>query len=44
MKTLLLSTCLALATSAALAQVAVGQPAPAFTATDTSGKTVSLAS
>ena len=28
---------------AALAAAAVGQPAPAFTATDTSGKTVSLA-
>lgn len=44
MKTLLLTTCLLLATSAALAQVAVGQPAPVFTATDTSGKPVSLAS
>jgi len=32
-----------LAASAALAQAVVGQPAPAFTATDASGKAVSLA-
>lgn len=31
------------ATGASLAQVSVGQPAPAFTATDASGKAVSLA-
>jgi peroxiredoxin len=30
-------------TGSCLAQVAVGQPAPAFTATDTAGKTVTLA-
>ena len=34
---------LAFAASAALAAATVGQPAPAFTAIDTSGKTVSLA-
>ena len=34
---------LAFATSVALAAATVGQPAPAFTAIDTSGKTVSLA-
>lgn len=34
---------LALSASAALAVATVGQPAPAFTATDTSGKAVSLA-
>lgn len=34
---------LTLATGAALAAATVGQPAPAFTASDTSGKTVSLA-
>jgi len=44
MKKLLLSTCLLLTLGTAGAQVAVGQPAPAFTATDTSGKAVSLAS
>jgi peroxiredoxin len=44
MRTVLLTTCLLLAVGAAGANVAVGQPAPAFTATDTSGKTVSLAS
>lgn len=44
MKTALLCTFLLLAVGTAAAQVAVGQPAPAFTATDTSGKTVSLAS
>lgn len=40
-----LTTTLALATQAALATTTatLGQPAPAFTATDTSGKTVSLA-
>jgi peroxiredoxin len=43
MKQLLVATLLACATSAALAAATVGQPAPAFTATDTSGKTVSLA-
>lgn len=37
------STALALACGAALAQATVGQPAPAFTATDTAGKAVSLA-
>ncbi|MBK6469817.1 MAG: thioredoxin family protein [Betaproteobacteria bacterium] len=43
MKSFLLATGLALAASAALANATVGQPAPAFTATDTSGKAVSLA-
>jgi peroxiredoxin len=43
MKSFLLATTLALAASAAFATATVGQPAPAFTATDTSGKTVSLA-
>ncbi len=43
MKSLLLATTLALAASAAFATATVGQPAPAFTATDASGKTVSLA-
>ncbi len=43
MKHLFAATLLALASSAALANVTVGQPAPNFTATDTSGKTVSLA-
>ena len=43
MKQLLAATLLACATSAALAAATVGQPAPAFTATDTSGKAVSLA-
>ena len=43
MKQLLVATLLACAASAALAAATVGQPAPAFTATDTSGKTVSLA-
>lgn len=42
MKQLLVATLLACAASAALAAT-VGQPAPAFTATDTSGKSVSLA-
>ena len=37
------ATTLGLFTGAALANATVGQPAPAFTATDTSGKTVSLA-
>ncbi len=43
MKSCLLATALALATSAVFAAATVGQPAPAFTATDASGKTVSLA-
>ena len=47
MKQLLIASTLASAlifgTGAALAVASVGQPAPAFTATDTSGKTVSLA-
>jgi len=43
MKSLLLATTLALTTSAAFATATVGQPAPAFTAVDASGKTVSLA-
>ncbi|MBA4178636.1 MAG: thioredoxin family protein [Leptothrix sp. (in: Bacteria)] len=38
-----LAACGLLATGAAFAVAAVGQPAPAFTATDVSGKTVSLA-
>lgn len=42
MKQLLVATLLACVASAALAAT-VGQPAPAFTATDTSGKSVSLA-
>ncbi|MCY7314405.1 MAG: thioredoxin family protein [Rubrivivax sp.] len=40
---LLIATTLFTAAGAALATAAVGQPAPAFSATDTSGKTVSLA-
>jgi peroxiredoxin len=43
MKQLLAASVLALASSVALANATVGQPAPNFTATDTSGKTVSLA-
>jgi len=43
MKQLLVATLLACVASAALAAATVGQPAPTFTATDTSGKTVSLA-
>jgi peroxiredoxin len=43
MKHLFAAGLLALASSAALANATVGQPAPNFTATDTSGKTVSLA-
>ena len=39
----LAATTLALASAAALAAATVGQPAPAFTAKDTHGKTVSLA-
>jgi len=39
----LAATALALAATAALAAATVGQPAPAFTAKDTTGKTVSLA-
>lgn len=42
-KTCLTATALAVACGSASAQAVVGQPAPAFTATDTSGKTVSLA-
>lgn len=38
-----LAAALAIASPAALASAAVGQPAPAFTATDTSGRSVSLA-
>jgi peroxiredoxin len=43
MKPFLLATTMAFAASAAFATATVGQPAPAFTATDTSGKTISLA-
>jgi AhpC/TSA family len=43
LKTLFATTALSLATSAALAAAAIGQPAPAFSAVDTAGKTVSLA-
>lgn len=43
MKSLLTATALAVLAGTAGAQAVVGQPAPAFTATDTSGKTVSLA-
>jgi peroxiredoxin len=43
LKTLFAATTLTLACGLALAQATVGQPAPAFTATDTSGKAVSLA-
>ena len=43
LKTLFVSTALSLATSAAMAAAAIGQPAPAFSALDTTGKTVSLA-
>lgn len=43
LKTLFATTALSLAASAALAAAAIGQPAPAFSAVDTSGKTVSLA-
>ena len=39
----LVATTLALAATAALANATVGQPAPAFTATDAAGKSVSLA-
>lgn len=39
----LAATTLALAATAAFAQATVGQPAPAFSVTDTAGKTVSLA-
>jgi hypothetical protein len=42
-KTSLILAASLLATSAALAQAVVGQPAPAFTATDATGKAVSLA-
>lgn len=44
MRITLLAVGLMLAAGTACANLAVGQPAPAFTATDTSGKTVSLAS
>ena len=40
---LLVAASLALAATAALASATVGQPAPAFTAVDTAGKSVSLA-
>ena len=43
MKPFLIAAALALATSSALAAATVGQPAPAFSAVDTAGKTVSLA-
>jgi peroxiredoxin len=43
MKSFLFAATMALAASAAHATATVGQPAPAFTATDTRGKTVSLA-
>jgi peroxiredoxin len=43
MKQAFVTTLLALAASAAMAQANVGQPAPAFTAVDTAGKAVSLA-
>jgi peroxiredoxin len=39
----LIAAALALAAGTAFGNAAVGQPAPAFTATDTNGKTVSLA-
>lgn len=43
MKRLLITWAAAAASSAAMAAAVVGQPAPAFTAVDTAGKTVSLA-
>ena len=43
LKQLVCASALALAASSALAVASVGQPAPAFTAQDASGKTVSLA-
>lgn len=43
MKQFCITAALALAATAALATASVGQPAPAFTAVDTSGKTVALA-
>ena len=43
MKQFWITAALALAATAALATASVGQPAPAFTAVDTSGKTLSLA-
>ena len=43
MKKILVATTLALAAAGALASAVVGQPAPAFSAVDTSGKAVSLA-
>ena len=43
MKALFAATLLSLASAASLAAPAVGQPAPAFTATDVSGHTVNLA-
>lgn len=43
MKKLLALSILSFAATGAFAQAVVGQPAPNFTATDTSGKTVSLA-
>jgi len=43
MKTLLVASALAMLASSALAVATVGQPAPAFTVSDASGKAVSLA-
>ncbi|MDP1650245.1 MAG: thioredoxin family protein [Rubrivivax sp.] len=43
MKPFLFATALALSAGSALAAATVGQPAPAFTAVDAAGKTVSLA-
>lgn len=43
MKQVLIATALAVAAAGALASATVGQAAPAFTAVDTAGKTVSLA-
>lgn len=43
MRTILMAITLALGNTAALAAAVVGQPAPGFSATDASGRTVSLA-
>ena len=43
MKNWICASALSLAAGAALAMASVGQPAPAFSATDLNGKTVSLA-
>jgi peroxiredoxin len=43
LKSLFVSSALTLAASTAMAAAAIGQPAPAFSAVDTTGKTVSLA-